>query len=120
MNTALFRWNSPKRRPKIKTALTSVFLLIAIIFCTLAGYAVNRLGVYSQNVGEVAADWLPSTLYSKDMDIALSSHFCRPMGRVIFPFALIHLGVRPSDDALDRFPNSLVAMPNDMRRGALE
>nr|WP_298101094.1 methyl-accepting chemotaxis protein [uncultured Shinella sp.] len=59
-------------RPKIKTALISIFILIGFSLALFSFYALDRLSFINGNVMEVSTDWLPSLQHSKEMDTALS------------------------------------------------
>ncbi|OBZ94912.1 chemotaxis protein [Pararhizobium polonicum] len=60
-------------RPKIKTALTAVLMLIGIVFLSFAGFAIQSMNTLNRNVAEMAMDWLPGVSGAKDMNLALSS-----------------------------------------------
>ena len=60
-------------RPKIKTALTAVFLLIGFVFILFAGFAIQSMNTLNRNVAEMATDWLPGVSGAKEMNLALAS-----------------------------------------------
>ncbi len=60
-------------RPKIKTALTAVLVLIGVVFLSFAGFAIQSMNTLNNNVAEMATDWLPGVSVAKEMNLALSS-----------------------------------------------
>lgn len=60
-------------RPKIKTALTAVLMLIGVVFLSFAGFAIQSMNTLNKNVAEMATDWLPGVSVAKEMNLALSS-----------------------------------------------
>lgn len=60
-------------RPKIKTALTAVLLLIGVVFLSFAGFTIHSMNTLNDNVAEMATDWLPGVSLAKEMNLALSS-----------------------------------------------
>ncbi|MBD9626326.1 MCP four helix bundle domain-containing protein [Ensifer sp. ENS06] len=60
-------------RPKIKSALTSLLMLVGCVFVAFAGFAVYSMNTLNNNVAEVATEWLPGVSAAKEMNIALSA-----------------------------------------------
>lgn len=58
-------------RPKIKTALAGILILLGTAFATFATFAVNRLGTINNNVTLLARDNLPTAVAVKDMEVQL-------------------------------------------------
>ena len=58
-------------RPKIKTALPAVLLLIGVVFLSFAAFAITQLRAVNGTVTDIAGNWLPSVDASKEMTIAL-------------------------------------------------
>jgi methyl-accepting chemotaxis protein len=54
-------------RPKIKTALITVLLLIGITVGGFAAFSLNRLGVTNDFVTQLATNWMPSLNYARRM-----------------------------------------------------
>jgi methyl-accepting chemotaxis protein len=54
-------------RPKIKTALIGIFILVGLIVGGFAAYSVDRLRVVNGNVSELAGNWMPSLAAAKDI-----------------------------------------------------
>ncbi len=60
-------------RPKIKTALTAVLMLIGIVFLSFAGFAIQSMNTLNNSVAEMATNWLPGVSVAKEMNLALAS-----------------------------------------------
>ncbi|SDN34445.1 methyl-accepting chemotaxis protein [Ensifer sp. YR511] len=60
-------------RPKIKSALTLLLVLVGCVFVAFAGFAVYSMNTLNNNVAEVATEWLPGVSGAKEMNIALSA-----------------------------------------------
>jgi hypothetical protein len=54
-------------RPKIKTAMIGIFVLVGLIVGGFAAYSVDRLRVINGNVSELARNWMPSLQAAKDI-----------------------------------------------------
>ncbi|MBP1856619.1 methyl-accepting chemotaxis protein [Rhizobium herbae] len=54
-------------RPRIKTALIGIFVLVGLIVGGFAAYSVDRLWVINENVSELAGNWMPSLKAAKDI-----------------------------------------------------
>ena len=54
-------------RPKIKTAMIGIFVLVGLIVGSFAAYSVDRLRVINGNVSELAGNWMPSLKAAKDI-----------------------------------------------------
>ena len=54
-------------RPRIKTALIGIFVLVGLIVGGFAAYSVDRLRVINGNVSELAGNWMPSLKAAKDI-----------------------------------------------------
>jgi methyl-accepting chemotaxis protein len=60
-------------RPKIKTALIGIFILIGLIVGGFAAYSVDRLRVTNGNVRELAGNWMPSLRIAKDITVTIGT-----------------------------------------------
>jgi methyl-accepting chemotaxis protein len=56
-------------RPKVKTALAGILILLGAAFALFSAYAVNRLGAINANVKEIATEAMPSVVTMKDMEV---------------------------------------------------
>ena len=58
-------------RPKIKTALAGILILLGAAFALFAAFAVDRLGAINDQVDLVATNTLPTIAAVKDMEVQL-------------------------------------------------
>ncbi|MBB6180990.1 methyl-accepting chemotaxis protein [Rhizobium flavum] len=58
-------------RPKVKTALAGILILIGISFGLFAAFALNRLGAINAHLEEIATDNMPTAITVKDMEVQL-------------------------------------------------
>ncbi len=58
-------------RPKIKTALIGVLLILGVSFAMFAAFAIDRLGAINANVNLLATNSLPTAVSVKDMEVQL-------------------------------------------------
>jgi methyl-accepting chemotaxis protein len=58
-------------RPKIKTALAGILILLGAAFALFAAFAVNRLGALNDEVTLIATNTLPTVATVKDMEVQL-------------------------------------------------
>ena len=56
-------------RPKVKTALAGILILIGISFGLFATFALNRLGAINAHLEEIATDNMPTAITVKDMEV---------------------------------------------------
>jgi len=68
---ALIFWNEIMSRPKVKTALAGILILLGVAFATFAAFAINRIAAINDNVVSLADDNLPTVLTVKDMEVQL-------------------------------------------------
>ena len=59
-------------RPRIKTALISILVLIGVIVGSFAFYSVNRLQVINNSVSTLATNWIPSLGLAQNMGSSLA------------------------------------------------
>ncbi|CCF18492.1 Chemoreceptor mcpA [Pseudorhizobium banfieldiae] len=60
-------------RPKVKTALAGILILIGISFGLFATFALNRIGAINAHLEEIATDNMPTAITVKDMEVQLGS-----------------------------------------------
>ncbi|MDI7861844.1 methyl-accepting chemotaxis protein [Rhizobiaceae bacterium n13] len=56
------------KRPTIKIALASMFIVIGLIFALFATYAIRSLAATNAHLVSIAARWMPSVELAKDME----------------------------------------------------
>lgn len=57
------------KRPKLKTALVSAFVITGLIVASFAAFSVSRLNAINGNVEEIAKDWMPSLAVAQSMTL---------------------------------------------------
>jgi methyl-accepting chemotaxis protein len=60
-------------RPKIKTALAGILILLGTGFALFATFAVNRLAAIDDHLTEIATNAMPTVLTVKDMEVQVTS-----------------------------------------------
>jgi methyl-accepting chemotaxis protein len=72
-------------RPKVKTALTGILILLGAAFAIFATFAINRLGAIDGHLTAIATNSMPSVVSVKDMEVQVTnirnsyrSHILRP------------------------------------------
>ncbi|SES42389.1 methyl-accepting chemotaxis protein [Rhizobium sp. NFR03] len=60
------------QRPRIKTALIAVFVLVGLIVGGFAAFALNRLSAINGNVEEIATNWTPSLSAAQTITLNVS------------------------------------------------
>ena len=58
-------------RPKIKTSLCAIIIILGSFFALFAAFALDRLSVINTNVAEIATDALPTVEVVKDMQVQI-------------------------------------------------
>ncbi len=56
-------------RPKVKTALAGILILIGLSFAAFATFSVNRLGAIERHLEEIAGEAMPTIAAVKDMEV---------------------------------------------------
>ncbi|WP_143544265.1 HAMP domain-containing protein, partial [Pseudorhizobium pelagicum] len=60
-------------RPKVKTALAGILILLGMAFAGFATFAVNRLGAIEHDLTFIATNAMPSVLTVKDIEVQVTS-----------------------------------------------
>ena len=56
-------------RPKVKTALAGILIVLGAAFALFGAFAVNRLGAIEHHLIEIATEAMPSVVTMKDMEV---------------------------------------------------
>jgi methyl-accepting chemotaxis protein len=60
-------------RPKIKTALAGILILLGAAFALFSGFAVNRLAALNDEINLIATNTMPTMASVKDMEVQLGN-----------------------------------------------